>query len=139
VDYIVEAHCDDIDSYPVIYGLQVLPLSVARWMGFVQETQGDRQNYIPSTALLSVQVIYCLSGLANVALFFLTRPNLLLFGKDVVDNDSRMKVILMQGKSDDSVEALDSGVTGRDVVIIGRSAERNSAWVSGENGRCHAV
>jgi hypothetical protein len=137
VDDVVETHCDDIDRYPVVYALQVLPLSVARWMGFVQEMQGDRTNHIPSTALLSVQVIYCLSGLANVVLFFLTRPNLLLFGKDVFENDSGMKVILIQGKSGDSVDVLDSGVTGRDVVIIGRNAERNSVWVSGGTG--HAV
>jgi hypothetical protein len=73
----------------------ILPLSVARWIGFVQETHGDRKNHVPPTALLSVQVIYCLSGLANVILFFLTRPSLLLFGKDEPDNDPSLKMVFL--------------------------------------------
>ena len=59
-----------------------MPLSVARWIGFVQESHGDKKNHVPPAALLAVQTIYCLSGAFNVTLFLLTRPNLLLFKRE---------------------------------------------------------
>jgi hypothetical protein len=87
-------------------------LSTARWIGFVQETHGDKKNHVPPTALLSVQVIYCLSGLSNVVLFFLTRPSLLLFGKDEpVENDPSMRMVFLPVRT---------GYTG-DVVEVGSS------------------
>jgi hypothetical protein len=48
----------------------------------VQENRGDRKNHVPPAALIAVQVIHLLSGAANVVLFLLTRPNLLLFSRD---------------------------------------------------------
>jgi hypothetical protein len=77
--------CDYVTSYPFVYACLVLPLSVARWLGFVQENRGDRINHVPAEATIAVQVIYCLSGICNVLLFLLTRPNLLLFGKDIME------------------------------------------------------
>ena len=98
--------------YPIVYAVLVLPLSVARWIGFVQETHGDRKNHVPPTALLSVQVIYCLSGLANVILFFLTRPSLLLFGKDEPDNDPSMKMVFLPVRTAYTVETADTAGAG---------------------------
>ena len=69
-------------SYPVVYSFLVLPISIGRWIGFVQETHGDRQSHVPAGATIAVQLIFCLSGISNVILFFSTRPNLLLFKKD---------------------------------------------------------
>jgi hypothetical protein len=53
----------------------------------VQESHGDRKNHVPATALIAVHTIYGLSGVANVALFLLTRPTLLLFNRDAHDTD----------------------------------------------------
>ena len=62
-----------------------------------------------------------------MVLFFLTRPNLLLFGRDVTtEKDPSMKVVLLPTKSDDSVE----GRAGGDVIRIGRDGERTSIWAS---------
>jgi hypothetical protein len=100
------------DRYPVVYAILILPLSVARWIGFVQESHGDKKNHVPPTALLSVQVIYCLSGLCNVVLFFLTRPSLLLFGKDEpVGDDPSMRMVFLPVRT---------GYTG-DVIEVGSS------------------
>ena len=66
-------------SYPLVYAVQNLPLSISRCIGFVQENRGDRKNHVPPTALIAMQVIHLLSGLTNVVLFLFTRPNLLLF------------------------------------------------------------
>ena len=99
LDTTLRSEYNILARYPVVYAVLILPLSVARWIGFVQETRGDRKNHVPPTALLSVQVIYCLSGLANVILFFLTRPNLLLFGKDEPDNDPSMKMVFLPGRT----------------------------------------
>jgi len=67
-------------AYPVLYGLQILPLSVVRWLGFVQENHGDHKNHVPPGAVISVAVIYNLSGITNIVLFLFTRRGLLLFG-----------------------------------------------------------
>jgi hypothetical protein len=76
-----------VTSYPLVYAFLVLPLSIVHWIGFVQENHGDKQNHVPAGATIAVQAIYCLSGICNVLLFLLTRPNLLLFRKDVPEAD----------------------------------------------------
>jgi hypothetical protein len=68
------------DRYPLVYAVLVLPLSVARWIGFVEEDHGITVSTVPSSATIATLFIFSLSGLANVLLFFLTRPTLLLFG-----------------------------------------------------------
>ena len=83
--------------YPVLYGIQILPLSVVRWMGFVQENHGDRKNRVPPGAVIAVAVIYNLSGITNIILFLLTRRGLLLFDKDIED-------IKLKGHSTDTID-----------------------------------
>jgi hypothetical protein len=64
-------------AYPLVYSVIVLPLSIVRWIGFSQESRGV--NHISSAATISVISIYGLSGMFNVLLFLLTRPDRLLF------------------------------------------------------------
>ena len=90
------------NSYPLVYAAQILPLSVARWLGFVQENHGDKKNRVPSTVLIAVQVLHLMSGLANVLLFVYTRPNLLLFKDD--DDRSENLAPLNGGGDTDSIE-----------------------------------
>ncbi|KAJ7105417.1 hypothetical protein C8R43DRAFT_1046810 [Mycena crocata] len=66
-------------AYPACYCVLVLPLSVVRWIGFVQERGGGTNN-IPSAATFAVISLYGLSGALNVALLLNTRPNSVLFG-----------------------------------------------------------
>ena len=42
---------------------------------------------VPAGASVAVELIFSLSGISNVLLFLLTRPNLLLFGKGVETSD----------------------------------------------------
>jgi len=72
-------HSLSMIAYPLVYACLVLPLSIGRWIGFEQENTGDKINRVPAGATIAVHVIYCLSGISNVLLFLLTRPNLLLF------------------------------------------------------------
>jgi len=67
-------------AYPLVYCVSIIPLSVVRVMGFVQE-QGNGVNHIPSTAIFAVTAIYSLSGICNVVLLLTTRPDSVLFGK----------------------------------------------------------
>ena len=67
-------------SYPVVYCILVIPLSVVRWLEFHQEDTGTKQNHVPSWATLTVASIFSLTGIADVILFFVTRQGLLLFG-----------------------------------------------------------
>jgi len=64
--------------YPGVYCVSVLPLSIVRWIGFIQE-RGHRPNHVPSTATLAVAAIYGLSGACNVVLLLTTRPDSGLF------------------------------------------------------------
>jgi len=62
-----------IGSYPLVFAVTTLPLSVVRWRsGF-----GSTSRRMP-TATFVVEFIYSLSGAVNVLLFLLTRPELLL-------------------------------------------------------------
>jgi hypothetical protein len=65
-------------SYPILYGFLVLPKSVIRWTGFVQENTGRHVNTMPPAAIFAGRIIYGLSGICNVILFLKTRPHLLL-------------------------------------------------------------
>jgi len=67
-------------AYPVVYCISILPLSVVRWIGFVQEG-GHRPNHVSSTATFVIETIYCLSGVCNVVLLLTTRPDSVLFCK----------------------------------------------------------
>ncbi|KAK0213163.1 hypothetical protein DFS33DRAFT_101077 [Desarmillaria ectypa] len=62
-------------AYPVVYSILVLPLSVVRWITF------SGKNQLGSAANLIVISIYGLSGMMNVILLLVTRPNSMLFGR----------------------------------------------------------
>lgn len=65
-----------VHSYPLVYSVIVLPLSVVRWItGF-----GADPHQMPSAATFIVISIYGLSGALNAMLFLLTRSDLLLLG-----------------------------------------------------------
>ena len=60
-------------SYPIVFAVTTLPLSVVRWKsGF----GSSRRSY--PTATFVVEFIYSLSGAFNVLLFLFTRADLLL-------------------------------------------------------------
>ncbi|KDR75049.1 hypothetical protein GALMADRAFT_248909 [Galerina marginata CBS 339.88] len=66
--------------YPLVYCVSILPLSIVRWIGFIQERNGGTSR-ISSTATAVVSTIFGLSGVCNVMLFLTTRPESVLFGK----------------------------------------------------------
>jgi len=66
--------------YPGVYCISILPFSVVRWIGFIQE-RGHRPNRVSATATFAVAAIYSLSGACNVVLLLTTRPDSLLFCK----------------------------------------------------------
>jgi hypothetical protein len=62
-----------IHSYPIVFAVVALPLSVVRWTtGF-----GSTTRHMPA-ATFAVEFIYSLSGALNVGLILLTRSPLLL-------------------------------------------------------------
>ncbi|KAG8903040.1 hypothetical protein FRB99_003811 [Tulasnella sp. 403] len=66
--------------YPISYTVLVLPLSITRWSTFRSREDDDKPVKDMSIVTTSVVLfIFGLSGLCNVLLFLLTRPNLLLF------------------------------------------------------------
>jgi len=67
-------------AYPGVYCISILPFSVVRWIGFIQE-RGHRPNRVSSTATFAVAAIYGLSGVCNVVLLLTTRPDSVLFCK----------------------------------------------------------
>src|SRR5260221_14057479 len=75
---------DSFCSYPLTYCLCILPVSIVRWIGFIQEKKYNR-NDIPSAASFFAVSIFGLSGFLNVVLLLSTRPNSGLFGKLVFE------------------------------------------------------
>ncbi|KII94774.1 hypothetical protein PLICRDRAFT_693106 [Plicaturopsis crispa FD-325 SS-3] len=67
-------------GYPLVYCALILPLSVVRWIGFVEEAKGNRSG-ISYQATLAVDFVFELSGLFDVLLFLYARPGLLLFSE----------------------------------------------------------
>jgi len=68
-------------AYPVSYAILVAPLSIVRWL----QNAGSYQELISSADSLAVGAVFGLSGIVNVVLFLLIRPNLLLFGKESIE------------------------------------------------------
>ena len=66
----------------------VLPLSVTRWIGFVQEAKNNN-NSIPPTATFASISLFALSGFFNVVLLLYTKPNSGLFGNLVLSAPRR--------------------------------------------------
>lgn len=73
--------------YPIAYTVLILPLSVVRWMSFVNPDLRELQTH-PSmaAATLIFHATFRLSGVVNVGLVLLTRPNVLLFGESRDDD-----------------------------------------------------
>jgi hypothetical protein len=65
-------------AYPSIYLVLILPQTFSRWIQYGQERHGG-VAHIPSAFTYFCVTVFGLSGVANVALFLLTRPNLSLF------------------------------------------------------------
>lgn len=63
-------------SYPIVFTVLVLPLSIVRFKTSFSAGAADKHN-IPDAATFAVQFIYSLSGAVNVALFLTTRSGLL--------------------------------------------------------------
>ncbi|KAK0476750.1 hypothetical protein IW261DRAFT_1566827 [Armillaria novae-zelandiae] len=87
--------------YPAVYSILVLPLSVVRWITF------NGKNQLGSEATLIVISIYGLSGMMNVILLLVTRPNSVLFGK--TGRAGRGRVSSPRGWSDPQVHAKEDG------------------------------
>lgn len=65
-------------SYPVAYSIVVLPISIIRWIEFVQEQNGGADK-VPSGWTFAAAFLHDMFGAVNVLLLLTTRPNLLLF------------------------------------------------------------
>src|SRR6266404_1060848 len=63
-------------SYPLGYSLLVLPVSVVRW---------SNQKKVSSAATLFGASLFSLSGVINVLIFLIARPQLLLFSEPEVE------------------------------------------------------
>ena len=57
-----------------------MPLSVVRWIGFVQE-RGGHSNHVPPAATFASITIFGLSGACNAVLLLTTRPESGLFSR----------------------------------------------------------
>lgn len=58
-----------------------MPLSIVRWIAFVQESKHDGVSHMPSAATLASEAIFGLSGFFNVILLIITKPGSGLFGQ----------------------------------------------------------
>ena len=69
-------------SYPLVYCIVGLPLTISRWIQFSGHTTSP-------AAILVGSAIYDAGGFCNVLLFYFTRRNLFLFGgpEHSVDGD----------------------------------------------------
>ncbi|KIO25801.1 hypothetical protein M407DRAFT_24856 [Tulasnella calospora MUT 4182] len=65
--------------YPISYIILYGPLSISRWMSFSRTSSYTSVEQVSIARTSAVVFIFGLSGLFNVLLFFLTRPNILLF------------------------------------------------------------
>jgi hypothetical protein len=71
--HIIRGFTISVLSYPIVFAVVALPLSVVRWTtGF-----GSTPRHMPA-ATFTVEFIYSLSGALNVVLILLTRSPLLL-------------------------------------------------------------
>jgi hypothetical protein len=67
-------------SYPSVYCLMILPLSIVRWIGFRQEAISGH-SHIPPAATFVGGILFALSGVWNTVLYLLTR-SLVILGDD---------------------------------------------------------
>ena len=65
-------------SYPIVYAITILPNAVVRLIEFEQDRRGEQPSMAFSAFVLTSRFILALTGLSNVLLYLITRPNLLL-------------------------------------------------------------
>ncbi|KAN0127157.1 hypothetical protein V8E53_015027 [Lactarius tabidus] len=70
--------------YPLAYSLEVIPLSVSRWLLFSHKN-------VPSAATFFGIIMFNLSGAINVLLFLIVRPHLLLFTRPEELGESKVE------------------------------------------------
>ncbi len=58
-----------------------MPLSIVRWIAFVQESKHGGVSHMPSAVTLASEAIFGLSGFFNVILLIVTKPGSGLFGQ----------------------------------------------------------
>lgn len=68
--------------YPTLYAVCVLPLSVIRWIRFVQEHKYGTST-VSHAATFAGSTLFNFSGLFNVVLLLKTRPDSGLFGRTI--------------------------------------------------------
>ena len=86
-----------VHSYPAIYCVVIIPLSVVRWIsGF----GGNR--HVPSAATFFAIFLYNLSGAFNALLFLLTRSELFLLGNNSSYLGRAPGTLLTDGKNQTS-------------------------------------
>jgi len=64
--------------YPIVYAITILPNAVVRLIEFDQDRRGKLPSVAFSAVVLTSRFILALTGLSNVLLYLITRPNLLL-------------------------------------------------------------
>lgn len=106
-------------AYPFVYCVSILPLSIVRWIGFIEE-RGSGINRVSSAATLAVGAIYGLSGACNVALLLTTRPDSGLFGKPTQYTSGRAPSL--RNSQDLALHRMESYTDGED---IGRLPSRS--------------
>lgn len=87
------AHIHGSFSYPSVYPLVVLPLSVTRWLQFTHKN-------VPSVALFFGVSMFNLSGTLDVLLLLVVRPQLLLFARPEERGESQIEL----GSADPEVQ-----------------------------------
>ncbi|KAJ3517235.1 hypothetical protein NLJ89_g633 [Agrocybe chaxingu] len=134
-------------AYPLVYCVSILPLSVARWIGFVQEGRGDRKNHVPPAATFLAVAIYNLSGFGNVILLLTTKPDAELFGRPTNFASGRAPSPLLPSdasalsatvRRSEGLDAQSSSIEPRkkskheeEGEELGRLPSRSSGWDSG--------
>jgi len=63
---------------PIVYAITILPNVVVRLFEFEQDRRGELPSMAFSAVVLTSRFILALTGLSNVLLYLITRPNLLL-------------------------------------------------------------
>jgi len=71
-------HAPSLIYYPIVYVITILPNAVVRLFEFEQDRRGELPSMAFSAVVLTSRFILALTGLSNVLLYLITRPNLLL-------------------------------------------------------------
>jgi hypothetical protein len=121
---IVHLQLAPLHSYPIIYSILVLPLSVVRWLQFTNNSIA-----IGSEATFIVMSLHELSGFLNVLLLMNTRPDSILFGKEVNPDDQGM----LPPSARQSTTALNQDASSHNLSSGQEKGSRVTA-IGGENG-----